>query len=51
LVRHKEPFVRLVSVQALARLLDEPTAKALQQAQTEEKNQFVLTQYKQALER
>ncbi|MEO0079621.1 MAG: hypothetical protein ABIK44_02975 [candidate division WOR-3 bacterium] len=48
-IKHNEPFVRLVSVQALGEILDEPTAQALKQAQAEEKNEFVLTAYRQTL--
>ncbi len=48
-LEYKEPFVRLVAVQALERFLDEPLKATLEAARAKETNRFVLGQYAKIL--
>lgn len=49
-LRHPDAFVRLVTVEALRQMMNGRVRAALFAAQPEEQNEFVLCQYRQALE-
>ncbi len=48
-LKHGNPFVRLVAVEALENFLDDPLKRALEAARAEETNRFVLAAYRKAL--
>ncbi|MEO0073995.1 MAG: hypothetical protein ABIK43_04985, partial [candidate division WOR-3 bacterium] len=49
-LRHSDPFVRLVTVEALRQMMNERVRAALRAAERNEQNGFVLCQYRQALD-
>jgi hypothetical protein len=48
-LRHEDVFVRLVAVQGLAKLMDEPMRTEFETDRAEETNQFVLAAFRKAL--
>lgn len=44
------PYIRLLAVEGLGKLIDEPTRKILEAKLTEETDEFVLTKYRKVLE-